>query len=490
MIPPPRASTHDGSVAVMSDRSETVALRTWPSWALPGALAVAVVSLIGVDGTPDWLERVAFTAVPFALLAAALSVAVIARHWVAVGALVLAASASVVTAMAAGEPAALLAVVAIAAVMTHASPTAAPLDPGLRSLVAAAGSVALVAAWVAATPSRVEPAPSWQQIVAQTGATLRRTIVGVGTDGSSVALMGLLAWLVAAGVLVGLALRTGSERMAGVLPASMAIAVVGSWAIERWRGEVEPGSAMWIMAGATVLTALALPSGATAEHGVGRSLVLLAAISMSLGVVHQVRRAAGSDLRLTGGVLAGAAVVVSMWWASRSRRPRGINVVAARPGAVAAARTLVAALEAAGCAVGDWTLDSAPTTVYGATVVVGAQAEIVAAGSRHPELVDADVRVIGLLTDAGAVASSTLLPDEVWVGTVEQHDALVAAGARRVCMVALPAAPAGGWDPQADAVLADVGRQIRRVIGGWSAVADSPFDADGRDYPENDATRG
>ncbi len=474
----PGGSTGGDNVGTMSECTATSALRMWSTWATVGALAVTLASLIGLgDTAPNVLERSAFTVIPFVLLAAVLCAFVAARQWLIVGAVALATSSSVLAAMAAGDPAALLAALAVSGGLGLVSRRAVQFDPGARSLVAAFGLVALAAAWAVSTPARIGVAPTWHQIVAGTGATVRHAVVGVGADGGSVALASLLIWVLAAGVLFGLSTTTRRAGTAAVLPASVVTLVVGSWAIERWRGPVEAGSAMWILAGGVVAAAAAQPTVGAARCA-GRGLAVLAALSLSLGTVHQVRRADGSDVRLVLGATAAACVGAAIWWASRSVRPRGVNVIATAADSDSTVRTLVAALDAAGSAVGVWAGGTAGSSVFDTTLVVGAAGEIASASAWHRETVGGDVRLIGMLTEQADPGLSIPGVDELWVTTPTQRDALATSGTHRVRVVALPVEPRSGWSHGADsALLKATGRDVQRVIGGWAA-AGSRFDGD------------
>ena len=297
---------------------------TWLPWVVAAGFAVAVVALIGLgDAAPSIPERALYTIVPVMMTVAVLVAATADDEPIVVGAVLVAIAPSVVVAMAGGEPAALLAAVGAVAGLVLAGPRFAAFDPGVRTMVAASAFVVLGAAWWLSTPARADAAPSWQAVVSQTGETLRRTVVGVGADGRTTALASLLVWLLAVGLLVGAALLSARPVVAAAVPGAFAVIIVGTWLIERWRGPVEAGSAMWVLAGSCTFTAASMRR----EHGdraIGRTVLVLAALALLLGIVHQVRRSGATEVRIVVGAIAAALAAMPVWWSVSRSRPPGV----------------------------------------------------------------------------------------------------------------------------------------------------------------------
>lgn len=315
MVDAGRASRRGGSVAGMQakvlDRNGALA------WATALGFVVAVVVLVGVGpDDPTWPARVAYTIVPLTLAVGLLVVAGLARDVYLVAAVMTALAPSLVVAVARAQAAGLLGVAGVMAGLVVAGPRIRRLDPGVQVLAAASAFVVLVAAWVVSTPAQADQAPSWRDVVGRTGASLRATVVGVGPDGRSTALLALLVWVVAVGVVVGAALLSDRPWTAAVVPAAVSAAVVFGWAVERWRGPVADGGGLWIVAAAIAFTASSTVLAADVRTALGRAVAVASSTALALGVVHQVRRAGASDLRLIIALVAASVSGSAMWLAS------------------------------------------------------------------------------------------------------------------------------------------------------------------------------
>lgn len=158
------------------------------------------------------------------------------------------------------------------------------------------------------------PGPSWREVAGETGSVVRRALSSVGVDEMLVPLSGALAWWLAAGVLVGAALVEGRTRRAAWVPVSLAVFVVGVWAIRLWRGSVDPIGGAWIVAIGIVLAG-SRPDGAIvderAEQRMAATVTILAGLALVVALVRELR--AVSDLATlvagSGAMLVGFSLV-------------------------------------------------------------------------------------------------------------------------------------------------------------------------------------
>lgn len=246
--------------------------------------AVVVVQALLEWERPGAPDRIAFTLVPVAVLAVVLAAAADDRRWVAAGALLVAVTPAALAAVAgAGWEGAFAVLVACAATGFDRLPA--------RLAGPALVAVALVGLglWVAASPTHGElPAPSWREVFSGTGGVVSASTAVVG-DGTPVPSTAALAWWLAVGLVLGIALAAGAWRRALAVPAALVVLILTAWAISRWRGPVAAGGGTWLVTGAVSYvgaTPVAVPG---AQRRLGRVLVVVASWTWLAAVARQIR---------------------------------------------------------------------------------------------------------------------------------------------------------------------------------------------------------
>lgn len=247
------------------------------------AAVVVVQSLLEWE-RPGVAERIAFTVLPVAALAIVLVSVVEARRWLMAGSLLVAVTpAALAAAAGAGWQGAFAVLAACAALGVDRL-------PGRLAWPATAGFVLVgIGLWVAASPGHGElPAPSWREVLGNTGNVVRANTALVG-DGTPIPSTAMLGWWLAVGLVLGVAVVTGAWRRALVVPAAVALLVVASWAIGRWHGPVAAGGGTWLVSAAVAYvgsTQVAVPG---ADRRVGRCLVVTASWIWLAAVARQIR---------------------------------------------------------------------------------------------------------------------------------------------------------------------------------------------------------
>lgn len=351
-------------------------------------------------------------------------------------------------------------------------------EPGtLMAAIVSMGVLALIW-WFATGETRVGDAPSWGQIVGRTGDTLRASIAGVGGDPESgVVVVGaaLMVWIVAVGAVVGAAVVAGLRRVAVVVPAALAAFVVTAWAIERWRGPVDPRGGAWLLLAALAAVGAASRLRRDLDRRLGRVIIVLVAASWLLSLVQQVRRDGVSPGELAAAIFAPVLVVGAMLaFDHRRGLPAGVNVIGyfdVTSGLGERARALVEVLRAGGVEVSEWNVPNTASPprhevspgsarphdapVRATTIAVVTALEFGGLSESHHELIDDVDRVIGywfweLDTVPDSHAHALSLVDEVWAPSRFVRDAYRAATHLPVRLVALPIPEPAPARPEAD----------------------------------------
>ena len=176
--------------------------------------------------------------------------------------------------------------------------------------------VAVVLWWRSGFDRGDAPGPSWREVAGETGSIVRRATSSVGTGELIVPLSGVLVWWLGVGVVVGAALAAGRVGRSAWVPVSLAVLVAGVWAIQLWRGSVDPIAATWIVATGIVLAA-GRPGERThdvdAESGEARMAALVMAIAgvvMAIAFVSEMRSEStvGTVAAGVGGALVGVSL--------------------------------------------------------------------------------------------------------------------------------------------------------------------------------------
>jgi glycosyltransferase involved in cell wall biosynthesis len=465
-------------------------------WAAGGALVgLMVVQAVLVEDRAGVGARFVFTIVPIGLLALTLSACVWRRRWLAMGALAIAISPTVLAAVAASErQGAFAMVLACIAVGIGWLPVRAPQFKVIFAVV-----VAGVVAWIVSTDARTEgPTPAFSTIVGGTGAVVKNAFGQVGIQTSPLPLTAQILWWCGAGLLLGAAIGSRRTVFAMAIPASIVILILVAWGTIRWRGPVSGEGGSWIVAFAISLTGASIRLDRVPEKRFGRLLLVVACWTWFVGVAQQVRSVVAdptppsgdwvfwSGWRLTTTManpvaLLGIAfllcglIAAVLWRASRQPTlPRGVNVIGyldSTSGLGNRARELIAAFEDAQVPVSRWPVGSAQSPrhddspistvsetaiTYDTTIALVTARTLPSLLESHGAQLTAVRRLIGYwfweLADVPPEHSAAIdLVDEIWAPTTFVRDAYATATSKPVRLVPLPIAePADGSSDRRD----------------------------------------
>lgn len=458
-------------------RSVGALLRGRTTWIVAAAVgALAWVQAVVAAPEVSLTRRLALTVVPLAVLTVSTTMALWRRRWVALGALLLAVSPAAWSAVAAGQwPGAAAVVAASSGIWLDGR--SLPVRARRPAVVlAAAGAVVLAAGWVAGTDRRVGPSPSFEAMLSQVGDVVRGAVGWVGEWDTPIPVTAQLTWWVGAGTVTASAILAGRATRAWAVPLAAAVLAVLAAVTIRWRGPVDATGGTWILAAGVAVAGAAGERSRLTDRRLARVLVIIGASTCVAGVVQQVRWATivatGADnswpwwdwppllttsidsrILLAVGVVAAAAVPVLVWLATRRRGlPRGVNLVGyfdAPSGLGERARTLAAALRAAGVPVGEHPLSASASAGerYDTTVAVVTARALPGIAASLPELFTGVDRVVGYwfweLEEAPDDHRHALqIVDEVWAPTTFVARAYTALArrtvARPVRLVRLP----------------------------------------------------
>jgi hypothetical protein len=259
------------------------------TWAVVAGLVALGVLLERADpGAPSWGRLVVYGVVPAVVLALTLAVLAKARRWLALSALALAVSPTVLTATAASlRPGAVAIVVASLAALGGAFGWFS--DTRMRIAAAAGAVVLFVAAWAAAVRQFGPDRPGLSRAVGATGSFLQGVTGVVGRAPVTLAWSGQLLWWTGAGLIVGAALLAGRVRTAALVPAAVGAICVFGWAVQMWRGPLDGRHVAWVLAAALAYAGAAIPLAAVEERRLATGAGALASASWLIGIVRVFR---------------------------------------------------------------------------------------------------------------------------------------------------------------------------------------------------------
>jgi hypothetical protein len=256
------------------------------TWAVVAGLLVltGLVSVL-IDDRPSLPDRVAFTIIPVAVLAAALVFALRRGATLAAGALAIAVTPAVLAAVAAAVRWGAVGVLAASVAVVVAQRDRA--ERAVAATVAAVFTIIGVVAWAASTPDRLTRL-TWGQVTKRTGQLLM-TSVGSLDATLVVPATAWLLWWIAAGLVAGASLVAGSIRVAAMIPLATAVMVAAGWAIMRWRGDVDMSGGGWIVVGALAYAGAAVRLDPATARRIGIVLLVIAAYIWTVTIVHLAR---------------------------------------------------------------------------------------------------------------------------------------------------------------------------------------------------------
>jgi hypothetical protein len=259
------------------------------TWAVVAGLVALGVLLERADpGAPSWGRLVVYGVVPAVVLALTLAVLAKARRWLALSALALAASPTVLTASAASlRPGAVAIVVASLSALVGAFGWFS--DNRVRIAAACGAALLLVVAWAAAVRRFGPDRPGLSGAVGATGDFLRSVTGVVGRAPVTFSWSGQLLWWVGVGVIVGAAVLAGRARAGAPVLAAVAAICVFGWAVQMWRGPLDGRQLAWLLATAVAYTGAVVPLRAVEERRLATVAGAIAVASWLIGIVRVLR---------------------------------------------------------------------------------------------------------------------------------------------------------------------------------------------------------
>lgn len=226
------------------------------------------------------------------------------REPLAAAAVVLACSATVLAAAADGRWHGIVALAMVAlAAWSHRRSAAV--------LLALLGLAALLAWWRSGFDRENAPGPSWREVAGETGSLVRRSLSSVGFDERLAPLSGVLLWWLGVGLMVGGLLVAGRASRAAWLPATLAMLVVGGWAIALVRGPVDPVGGTWLVAVGIVLTAKGVGGDGAAPRRTASAVAFAASAAWASSFARELRAESttAAALAVLGAMAVAAAVI-------------------------------------------------------------------------------------------------------------------------------------------------------------------------------------
>lgn len=294
-------------------------------WIVTGALVAIMLLLAAAEPEPTSPVRLAvFTVVPAVVLGITLTVLAAQQHWLALGALLLAVSPTVLTATAAAVLPGAVAVLAASGVALAITSgflrTAVP-----RGAVLLAGLAAMVIAWRVAGPEPVGDPLPLQYALGRTGQSLASVTGVIARAGFPAHTSAFLLWWLAIGVLVGAALVLGRWRDAALVPLTVVALGVLSVAIMLRRGTFDGRYLAWALAAAVSYTGAVLSAPAALGRRVGVAVGALAVVTWAAGAARMAKVDDPSTPLLTARIVIAvvllAAVVAALVVTGRRRAP-------------------------------------------------------------------------------------------------------------------------------------------------------------------------
>ena len=254
-------------------------------WAPSFAFVVLTVALRVLAGTTTGVARtLLFTVLPLAALVIVLAWLMRRGHQLAAAAVALAVTPAALAALAQSERSGAVNVLIAALVAVAVLGDWAPR----RALVASFAIVVVgMCAWVSITP-RSEPMVSWLDVTARTG-NLLRILVSRLDESTVIPTSGWLAWWVAAGLFVGIAVVTGNVASAAAIPLAIATTAVAAGALLRWRGAPDIADGRWILTAAVVFAGASRHVEARVGGRVASAVAVLVAAMWVMAVVQLAR---------------------------------------------------------------------------------------------------------------------------------------------------------------------------------------------------------